>query len=185
MKRALRICSTGQKLFTGSDPQYEKAVNVIRIQSKQEDPNGRRPQFDAIANGLYGKAMDDEARREILRIGVLLANVHALAETRRGTFERPSVYRRLGFDSDGNQYRALFARRGRRMERNGKVIVSSTHLRVEPLQPLNPGAEGNEDLFLNWVQSALDPMDKLRIRHYLESCDEGYDLEQILPYLED
>ena len=70
MKRALRICSTGQKLFTGSDPQYEKAVNVIRIQSKQEDPNGRRPQFDAIANGLYGKAMDDEARREILRIGV-------------------------------------------------------------------------------------------------------------------
>ena len=121
-----------------------------------------RQRFDHVAFALHGHEPDD-VRREILRIGVLLANVHVWVSLKFTTFRKTEVFARLGIPAGIRTYQDWFGRRpGASIERG------RSELHVRPLDVFKNVVNGTESLFLEWDESDLTVEDKSRGATLLE-----------------
>ena len=175
------------------DDAFNKTLSVFRFQDMEvdmadkcdsragEDVIWRKPFHEALTE-LYGNELHD-MRREILRIGALLANAYACARSRFESCEWRDIADRLGYSPEANQYRRYFGGSGN----NPKVYPRSVN--VDKLDLFfNPEGESWSDR-LEWGKSELSKQDKQRIKDFLELFqDDGesvhYHLPASLPYLD-
>jgi len=161
----------------GADPPFQCALEVIRVQDERDEVEGRRPPFDVIAAELYGTE-SNEMRREILRLGVLFANIHACANSQFNGLVKRDVFLRLGISEEGHTYNGWFGKR------SSSGIISSRTLKVAPLEFYRNTGDV-DSCFIKWGISELSAEDRIRIHHYLESFaqSEGYVVPASLSYL--
>ena len=166
------------EVLCGADPVFQMTIEVIRAQNQAEnDASHRRPAFDWVASEMYGHC-PETVRHEILRLGVLFANVHTWALNGFTALVKKEIFSRLGISLEGNTYRGWFGARSR-----GTEVCQKT-LRVPVLQPF--WAQGEHSYYLTWAETELSSEDKERILHYLETFEEieGYPVHVGLSYLQ-
>lgn len=185
---------------TGLEPSFPKAVAVIRAQDKaqEKDPNGRRPRVDCVIQELYG-TLGPEGRREVFRLCVLFANVHAWSAKKGISLEKKLVYQRLGFDDtadaerhmngDTSQatppqfykvdqpiYLSWFGARARNTGDLAPIVARKT-ISVNALAAFDPSrAEGDINRYFLSERTIIKYDDHKLIRKYRELFDEeeGY-----------
>jgi len=162
----------------GSDPAFQMAVEVIKLQDKHDELEKSRPAFDEVAAELYGN-LAEETRREILWAGVLLANAHAWAVGHFATIVKKEIFERLGTSSEGNTYLGWFG------ARSASERVCQRSLRIPKLDEFKNRVKKTTSYHVEWGETELSPEDKIRISHYLAAFheNEGYILPAELPYL--
>lgn len=172
------------------EPCFTKAVTVIKAQNAAQgsDPRGRRPRVDWMIRQLYGDASDED-RREIFRLCVLFANVHAWSINQGISLERKEVYQRLGFSDtpdtaqpkqagkgqdskkalynvDQTIYQSWFGARARGSNNHSPIVARNT-VSVTALSPLDPDQPAGEidRYFLN-KGTVISIEDSFLIRNY-------------------
>ena len=166
------------EVLCGADPVFQMTVEVIRSQNQAEgEAVSKRPAFDWVASEMYGHC-PEQVRHEILRLGVLFANVHTWALNGFTALVKKEIFSRLGISSEGNTYRGWFGARSR-----GTEVCQKT-LRVPVLRPFS--AQNSHSYYLTWGETDLSSEDKERILHYLETFEEaeGYPVHVGLSYLQ-
>lgn len=113
---------------------FEKAIEIIKKQDDEEERTEKRPRVDMVIKKLYGSLHESE-RREIFRLCILFANVHACCINNNGSLVKKEVYIRLGLDGDDgiNTYVSWF---GGRSKKSSSLVCSRT-INVQPLRPFN------------------------------------------------
>jgi len=175
------------------DDSFNKTLHAFRFQDEQfnrEDQGNlrsgasdiRRLPFHEVVSELYGEESHD-VRREVLRIGALLANAWACAKNRFESCEWKDIADRLGYSSEANQYRRYFGSSGK----SSKVYPRSVNVHRLDLF-FNPD-DGTKTDRLQWGRSELSQQDKRRIMDFLELFhNDGeaihFNIRQSLPYLE-
>lgn len=186
--------------LTGLEPSFPKAVAAIRAQDKAQDndPHERRPRVDCVIQKLYG-TLGTEERREIFRLCVLFANVHAWSVKKGISLEKKLVYQRLGFDDtadaerqkgenkpqgatqllykvDQPVYLSWFGARSRNTGGLPPIVAKNT-IHINALSPFDPSREESDinRYFLN-ERTIIKYEDHKLIRKYRELFDEeeGY-----------
>lgn len=112
---------------------FVKAIKAIEKQDKDENEEKGRERIDRVINQMYSRSSPDE-RREILRLCVLFANVHACSYFNGHSFKREDVYQRLGITTGQRTYTEWFGNRALAHSPSAKNV---SELTVEPLPPLN------------------------------------------------
>ena len=143
------------------DQPFKDALRAI-IARKSEEAH-RYNRIDAVIRDLWPTKTTDEYR-EIFRLCVLLANVHALAKRGGRTLAKTDVYDRLGFH-DGNIYKGFFGARGKATRRRN---ICENTINVPMLDPLQPSPKQSEIGFLG-PNSVVSVEDNRRIDLYLHA----------------
>jgi hypothetical protein len=162
--------------WVGSEPCYEKAIRAIQEQSEQaiRDPRNGRKRIDDVINKLFNHMIEAE-RREVLRLCVLFANVHAWCVNTERTFLKEDVYERLGEKLEQHTYLSWF---GVTRSRKVKVVKSKlskprkrSNLSVAPLSPFHLiDHDDIDDYFLTEGSSISEHDDKL-VDLYISTFD--------------
>lgn len=166
------------------DPALTTAFDLIRGQDNVQEATDNRPRVDEILQHNFGYLSRDD-KREVLRLCVLFANVHAwLVEPpgADGRVSRTVVLNRLGI-KDINTYRSWFGARFN----DPSIEVCGNTIRIAPLPQFEINVEHevtgkNARLFLS-PNSLLSEDDDQRVRRYRSAFGsaEGYP-ESKLPY---
>jgi hypothetical protein len=172
------------------EPCFTRAVAVIKAQNaaQVEDPCERRPRVDWMIRQLYGDASDDD-RREIFRLCVLFANVHAWSVNQGISLERKEVYQRLGFSDtpdtaprktagkvsdskrafynvDQTIYQSWFGARSRTSGNLAPIVARNT-VSVMALPPIDPERPiGDIDRYFLNKGTVISIEDSFLIRNY-------------------
>lgn len=155
-------------------PSFTKAIRVIRQQNIEEknNPSDPRRRVDDVINSILGPTNKSELR-EILRLCVLFANVHAWYVNPRRTFTREDVYERLGEGVEKNTYVSWFGERSRKPDLSREV----SNVAVSALEPFNPSFDKTDSrrYFLT-ADTVISKQDDQLIDKYLAAFneEEGY-----------
>lgn len=169
----------------GTDPIFQKALRVVERQEEALELTDERPRTDVVIRELYF-SLSDPDRREILRLCVLFANVHAWSIQKSLKLVKEDVYQKLGLKKGKGQNTYLdWFGADRSTKRIVKDEVCGDTIIITRLSPLNEALpEGSIDRFFLGKSSIVSEADDVLISRYrrLFAEREGYDLRWNKPY---
>ena len=151
------------EVIVGADPAFQKTLEVIRVLEERDEGTTTRPKYLDIASELYSRE-PEEVRREILRLGVLFANVTAWHKNDYVSQTKQNVHCCLGIN-DNNTLDGWFG-----MRTSGHYVARP--LKVKPL-PLFDSQSGAPNRFLDWHDRRLNALDEDRVAHYVSILEHG------------